>query len=70
MMHCVSDRCRQGRDPCPTPALCDAVEAGQTDPSSTELIAWNAVTLLVLVVVVVVVVAAVVYSARLIFGTP
>jgi len=31
MMRCVSDRCRSGRDECPTPALCDAVESHMVD---------------------------------------
>tara|TARA_R110000868_G_C10756200_1_gene753598 strand:- start:769 stop:951 length:183 start_codon:yes stop_codon:yes gene_type:complete len=38
MMRCVTDRCREGRLPCPTPELCDAEQFHIADPAPARSI--------------------------------
>jgi hypothetical protein len=35
-MKCTVDRCNQGRKPCPTPYLCDTLDAHMADPQPSR----------------------------------
>jgi hypothetical protein len=46
LVECSADACRQGREPCPTPAACELyADEGKRDDGGMFVVAWGAALL-------------------------